>query len=650
MTTTIVAPQARSASSSAFPKWQFFAVLLLFFAVFFGSLFSPGLQDDADSTHAEAAREMLLTHDFVTLKINGNRYLEKAPVMYWAVALSYSIFGVNEFAAHLPLAMSMLLLLLLAARWGERAFGHRAAIYAGMFFATTAGCYLFTRILIPESILSFFIAASFYFFATALEEGEMKGGKAWRWYAGYAGLALAVLTKGLLALAVVGMAAAAYAAISGEWRRWREFRLLTGPLLFLAIAAPWHILAGLRNPHFFWFYFVNEHFLRFLGKRIPKDYNKQKNSLYWSLHLVWLFPWSLYLPVALRQPIRKWRARRKNPAPQPRPPLTFRSRTELLCLAWAGVTLLFFSFSTNQEYYTFPAYFPMLLLIAARLSSEERASEGRADEERSSEEKKSSQEKSSEERSVREKSTAAVRGPRRWLVACPGVLAAICLASAAVLVWGLWTSRHIPFVPDIGTVLAKPNLQSDTLSMGHFLDLTGESFAALRFPAILATIVLLIGPTLAFLWRRKGRQLAATWATAITMSLFLIAAHLALIRFDPFLGSRLMARQIAPQLRPQDRFMIYGDEAYGSSLLFYLRRPIELIDGRTTSMWWGSTYPDAPHIFLDDYDLLQAWNSPQRVFLFVPEYQRARVRALLPGPLRVVSEASGKVIFTNHAQ
>ncbi len=560
---------AVSARPPRFGKFSIAGVLLLFAVVYVGSLFSPGLQDDADSTHAEAAREMLATHDFVTLKINGNRYLEKAPLMYWVVALSYFFFGVNEFAAHLPVAVSMLLLVLLAMRWARRAFDDRAAIYAGLFISTAAGCYLFTRILIPESILSFFIAASFYCFATALEDGD-----AWRWYGGYACVALAVLTKGLLAIVVVGLALSLYAALSGEWRRWREFRLFTGTLLFLVIAAPWHILAGIRNPHFFWFYFVNEHFMRFLGKRIPKDYNKQTDSLYWTLHLVWLFPWSLYLPVALRRPIADWMARRRLGALKtPRTPLNFRSRTELLCLIWAGVTLVFFSFSTNQEYYTFPAYFPILLLIAARLANEEES------------------------------------GSRRWLLWTSGVLAVICIAISAVLAAGLWNSRQLPFVPDIGTVLAKPNLQAETLSMGHMLDLTGESFAALRLPAILAAVVFLIGPALAFGLRRRGAQRAATWMTAATMAVFLIAAHIALVRFDPFLGSQVMARQIAPELKPTDRVMIYGDQSFGSSLLFYLRRPIELVNGNTTSMWWGSTYPDAPHIFLDDQDLLRAWNS-----------------------------------------
>ncbi len=293
-------------------------VLCLFAAVYFGSAFTPGLQDDADATHAEAAREMYVTHDFVTLKINGNRYLEKAPLMYWLIASSYAVFGVNEFAARVPTMLAILGLTLLAMKWGRRAFGDRAAIYAGMFVATTVGYYLFSRVLIPEAVLSLFIAGSFYCFLTALEDG-----KPWQWYGGYACLALAVLTKGLLALVVVGFAMLLFLAVSGEWRRWREFHIATGLLLFFAIATPWHVLAGIRNPHFFWFYFVNEHFMRFLGKRIPKDYNKQENSLYWTLHMVWLFPWSLYLPIALRRPIVDWMARRKQGAVRAKSPAHF---------------------------------------------------------------------------------------------------------------------------------------------------------------------------------------------------------------------------------------------------------------------------------------------------------------------------------------
>jgi 4-amino-4-deoxy-L-arabinose transferase-like glycosyltransferase len=594
-------------------RFAWAAVIALFLAIYLGSAFSPALQDDVDSSHAEAAREMLTRGDFVTLHINGVRYLEKAPLMYWMVAGCYRVFGANEFATRLPTVAAMFLLALLGMVWGSRAFGSRAGLYTGLFTATSVGYFLFTRVFIPEAILSLLIAAAFYCLVCALD----RPGTRWSWYAVYALLALAVLTKGLLALVVIGVTLIAYLAITGEWRRWREFHLFSGLLLFFAIAAPWHILAGLRNPGtpdhhgFFWFYFVNEHFLRFLGKRIPKDYNKLPGYLYWTLHLVWLFPWSLYLPLALRRLIADLRRRRRELTP-----LDFRGRTRCICILWASVTLLFFAFSTNQEYYTFPAYLAILMLLASALAGEEL--DGKE---------------------------AQKRQP--WLLATSAVSVTVRLIFAAVLIAGLWSSRHLPFVPDIGEVLAQTNMDTDTLSMGHILNLTGQSFAALRFPAILAVIALVFGSLAELILRVKRKNFASTWALAVTMMVFLMAAHVALIRFDPFLSSRLLATRIQQQLQPQDRVLIYGDQSQGSSLVFYLRRPIELVNGRASSMWFGSTFPDAPHIFLEDADLVRLWNSGTRVFLFVPDFQQQKVNEVLGSNKLVYASISGKIVYTN---
>ena len=583
------------------------ALALVFAAVYLGSLFSPPLLDDADSTHAEAAREMLVSGDYVTLHINGVRYLEKAPLPYWLVAFSYRIFGVNEFASRLPMALSVLLLGVLALVWGRRAFGERAGIYAAAFVYTAAGVFLFTRILIPDVLLSLLIAASLYYFLTALESREV-----WRWYAGYACMALGVLTKGLIALAFPGGAAFIYLAVTGEWCRWREFRLISGLTFFLLIAAPWHILAGLRNTGgqnghgFFWFYFVNEHFLRFLGKRYPRDYNKLPWALYWSLHLVWLFPWSLYLPAAVRTIIDVRKGKRSG---------DFTYRTRLLCWILAGLILVFFAISTNQEYYTFPAYLPLLMLLADGMA--------------------------------RSENSDCDQGIRKgWLRISAGVLAVIGVAASVTLLTLLWKSRHLPFEADIGNVLAKHNMATDTLSTSHMLDLSYESFAALRLPAIIAAITLLIAPLLSFLMRLRRRHYLATWAMALGMAVFLIAAHIALGRFGPYLSSKALAEQIAERSRPGDRVMIYGDQAFGSSLLFYLQRPIELVEGRTTSMWFGSTFPDAPKIYLTDADLQRDWSGTDRVFLFVPPHLKKRVDALLPGRF-VVAEVSGKYVYSN---
>jgi 4-amino-4-deoxy-L-arabinose transferase-like glycosyltransferase len=595
-------------------------VLALLLLVYLGSAISPALLDDADSTHAEAAREMLVRGDYVTLHVNGVRYLEKAPLPYWLVAFSFRVFGVNALAARLPSILAVLLLALLAMAWAGRAFGPRAGIYAGLFAATATGVFLFTRIMIPEALLSLFIAASLYCMLTALNPGAGRsvgvrvGGPylRWRWYGVYAGAALAVLTKGLVALVFIVLPAGGYLLLTGEWRHWREFRLASGTALFLLIAAPWHLLAGYRNPGFLWFYFVNEHFLRFLGKRFPKDYNKLPVALYWSLQLAWLFPWSLFLPGVVRDLWKDSRRSRVRPGGEAAgSPMGFARQTRLLCALWAGIVLVFFSISTNQEYYTFPSYLPLLILLAGAVAASE------------------------------------LRGGSRWLTWSTGALTLVSLAAGAALFAALWSSRHLPYAADIGNVLAKHDLANDTLSLSHMLDLQGDTFAALRLPALLALLALTLGPLSACFLRWRKRHYAATWSLACAMATVLIAAGLAYARFQPYLSSKGLADSIARQAVPQDQVVIYGEQSAGSSLLFYLQRPIFVVNGWATSMWFGSTFPDVPKLSWSDADLVRAWDSGARIFLFVPAFKKPQVDALLGGPKYVVAESSGKTVYSN---
>ena len=254
--------------------------------------------------------------------------------------------------------------------------------------------------------------------------------------------------------------------------------------------------------------------LRFLGRRYPVDYNKLPFVLYWSLHLVWLFPWSIYLPVVLR---RAWTARTRwlrgvRPAPYSIAARSarFRSRTNWLLAIYAAVILVFFSLSTNQEYYTYPVYFPLLLLTAGALASEE-----------------------SEPAPV-----------SKWLTGAQAVLALIGIVAAVALGYGLWSSRAIPSGSDIGALLAHRDVAGYTLSMSHLFDLTGPSFAALRLPAGLAAAGLLLGPVVAWVLRRQRHHFEATVSVAFTSAVFLIAAHIALVRFEPMLSSRAMADTI----------------------------------------------------------------------------------------------------------
>src|SRR5215469_11805194 len=162
-------------------------VLLVWLLVYVATIFQPPLLDDADTVHAEAAREMLLRHDWVTLHINGGfRYLEKAPLMYWAVAASFKVFGVHEWSARLPIALGVLALLLVTYRLGRRVYGESqpqgeaAGLYAALVLATGFGPFIFTRILIPDMAVALWLALGFDFFLTTLDQAEA-GEEPTRW-------------------------------------------------------------------------------------------------------------------------------------------------------------------------------------------------------------------------------------------------------------------------------------------------------------------------------------------------------------------------------------------------------------------------------------------------------------------------------------
>ncbi len=656
-TKAVERPVRLAASTRA--VWLLFAAI--FIAVYFASLFSPPLLDDVDAAHAQAAQHMAESGDLITSKINGIRYIEKPPLPYWAVAGMYRIFGENTFATHLPNALAMLGLAWLAWLWARRAWGERAGLYAGLGVLTSVGPFLFTRFIIPESMLALFLLISLYALITTLE-----GGGPLIIYWTWAGVALALLTKGFVAPVFFVGAAVPYLLLTGHWRRWRALRPLSGLLVFLAIAAPWHILCGIINHDqgnpignhptignvhgFFYFYFMNEHVLRFFNMRYPHDYNKMPGMWYWVAHLAWLFPWSLFLPEAV---VTAWKTRRswiKHLRPDSGDTvdfyldnalredvasyvlrLKFRVRTIWLLSLFSAWTLVFFSISTNQEYYTFPVWPPLFILIAGVMADIE--------------------ENYGVDRGKPVVSTA-------WLTGAQAVFAVVGVLAAAALGWGLWTSRNLPFVPDIGSVLAHRGVGDYTLSMSHLFDLTGDSFAALRLPAAMAAIVLLIGPAAGWLLRLKKKHVASTVSVALTMTVFLIAAHIAFARFEPMLSSKPLADAIMAKGSPADTFIIYGDQSSGSSVIFYTNaffhgRPALLVlprcgqHGEGSTLLWGSCYPDAPDIYLSDEKLAKIWGTGERKWIFAEDTERDKVEAVLTGRLYPVETIADKTLWTD---
>jgi 4-amino-4-deoxy-L-arabinose transferase-like glycosyltransferase len=658
MTNELNIKNRQNQSPSTVATWALLAVVFL--AVQFASLFAPPLLDDADASHAQVAQHMAESGDWVTMKVDGIRYLEKPPLPYWLDAALYRILGQNAFATHLPNALALLGCAWIAWLWTTRAWGRRAGLYAALGVLTSMGPFLFTRFSIPEALLSFLLLFALYCFITGLESHLPA-----RFYGMWAALALATLTKGLIAPVFFAAAAIPLLLLSGHWRRWLQLKPFSGILLFLAIAAPWHILAGLANPdqghpignhptpgnvHGFWyFYFVNEHFLRFIGERFPHDYNRLPFLAYWLLHLVWLFPWSLFLPallVAAWKTRHTWMQHLRRDAGQTVDfyldhavredvagyvaRLKFRVRSAWLLGLFSAFILLFFSISTNQEYYTFPAWTPLLILIAAMLAEIEqnRGPDG-------------------------EKPLLSTA----WITAAQAVFAGAGILAALALGWGLWESRNLPYVSDIGTLLAHRNVGGYTLSMSHFFDLTGPSFAALRCPAAIAAVTLLVGPALGWFFRLRRRHFAATVSIALTATVFLVAAHIAFARFEPMLSSKQLADTILQRGSPADSFIIYGDQSDASSVVFYthdfLRKPAFVVvepcspHGNGSSLLWGSCYPDAPKIFLSDDRLSKAWGTGSRKWLFAQDTYQSKAEQLLAGRLYHVQSIADKALWTD---
>src|SRR6185295_11053262 len=359
---------SRNASGSAYFGLIVVAVAAI---VFLGCISSPpSLMDDVDAVQAQISRNMLDSGDWVTARLDGVAYLEKSPLKYWMIALAFKVLGVHDWVARLPVALSAVLLCWLAYGMGTWAFSQRAGMYAGLALSTCVGLFLFTRIQIPDVTITATIALALWAFLRALDPEEQRPAV---WSAVMAAaIGAGLLLKGLIAVLFPVAAMLLFLFFTGEWKSkdaWRRLHVVRGVLLAVAIASPWHILATLRNPPyfdftmhsapgeyrgFFWFYFINEHLLRFLGQRYPRDYNTVPRVWFWLFHIVWLFPWSFYGASALKLNYR---------------PVDRAGRTRLLAVCWIAVVLIFFSFSTTQEYYSMPTYPAFALLLGCGIST-----------------------------------------------------------------------------------------------------------------------------------------------------------------------------------------------------------------------------------------------------------------------------------------
>ncbi|HJV49839.1 MAG TPA: glycosyltransferase family 39 protein [Noviherbaspirillum sp.] len=495
-------------SGLSIPLWLVWAAALVFVA---GGLGSFGILDNNEGLYAEIPREMLASHDWrlwVIPHLNGLPYMEKPPLLYWLTALSFALFGESEWAARLVPALSSLACVALLLSFGRAVRRPQAARLAALMFVSGVGVTAMSHVLMFDMLLTALLTAALMLAYRYLEEERAA---LLRW--SYAFLALALLAKGFVALILFGMVIAAFVlasvrSFSGLGRACAKWFDPFALLVFFAIAAPWHIAASLTEPIFPWFYFINEHVLRFLGQREPHDYYSGKWWYYLPRMAIYLFPWSFLL-------FGMAASRRRDERQESR------ALRRFLFAAWA-MPLLFFSVSSAKANYYLVAVMPFAALHLA-LALENHG----------------------------------------FLTPLARLLPGGLIAVLSIVVLLVLTAR-IGQADSALTVMGLPQHQF----LQYFF--SGVAFLAVA-AALLAWRVARIG-VLAYL-------LVPAW-TAFGLMAVLHA-------MEPLVSTRLLASVLQGELRGWTVYL-YRNFEEQSSLPFYLKHPVPVVDMHSNDLYWGN--------------------------------------------------------------
>jgi len=466
-------------------------VLAIPFLQYLGGL---PLMDPDEGRYAEIPREMLEQGDLITPTLNYVKYFEKPPLLYWINAASLKSLGMNEFAARFPSAMCGLLTVLATYIIARKLYDRRSALIAALILGTSVGFVLQSRIILTDMLLTFCLTAALGSFIVAAGR-EGRRSQALPWYLFYLFCALATLAKGLIGMVFPAGIIFFYLLLSRRWRLLAEMRLLSGLLLFLAVAAPWFVAVSLRNPEFAQFFFIHEHFQRFTSA-VHGRY--QPFWFFVPVLLGTMLPWSFFIPGAL---VRAWCDRKHEGG-----------RAGLYLLIWTAVIFLFFSKSNSKLIpYILPIFPPLSILIGHRLSL---IADGRA----------------------REIKTAT------FLL---GV--SLCLISAGAVAYGL-----LPGLSNGELMQAFPRYAKELSSFqGHAPAISTANCLIIAALAAIQGVACLV-----FAGRFPMRLIATLSLSSLVLIIFLDRRIMPVITADE--STRVLAGEVKKKLTPQTRIVTWG--------------------------------------------------------------------------------------------
>ncbi len=567
-------------------------IVLAALPFFLFGLGAPAL-NDGEAMYAEVPREMRGGGDWVTPHLNGTRHFDKPPLTYWAIGAGQAVLGETEFAARLWPALATWATILVVGALGSTLYGARAGWLAALAFAASLGPYLFGRQVMPDAILSLWVALALLGYARGhARYGAGRG--PWPWVM-YASLGLAALTKGVLGAGLPAAIIGLHVLATGRLRATLSWRLAAGLGLAGAIALPWHLAVARANPDFLGYYLIREHLLRFTGQRYPQD-EFLSLPVFLGLTLLWTFPWVALVPQVV------WRAARRLAGQG------MRKGEDLLPLLWMAVIVgLFAAAQSRLEYYALPAMSAFALLIGKLWDELLGGAAGEP--------------------------PPSARGLTLGL----GTMAGLMVAAAAAALMVLGPAKGLVFRafaaswPEAGW-FGSPE-QVATLDR-------------IRIPtlATLAGVAALTGGALAA--ARRSRPGLACGLLAGMMAPVFVLIHWGFLVMEPYQSSRPIAEIVQRAAGPGDAVVVQEPHEYMwvAGITFYTQRMVTILkDPKFEGVAAVSREP--AERFLNREELRALWASGLPLVVVADE--RGDVGAMLGRvrPAEVVGRAGGRVVL-----
>jgi hypothetical protein len=559
-------------------------VLVIALALLLPGLGRAPFDDPGEGMHAEIAREILLTNDWITLYLNGVRYFDKPPLLYWLTALSIAVFGPTEWAARLWPLLAALAAVAGTTFLGVKLLSPCAGLVAGLALLTSAGFFAYARYVRPETLFVASIQWGFALLLLALVESR-------RWFAvlGCALLGIAALAKdplgalGPLAALAIALALAGRIQPFSAWLPWRGIALL------ILLGGAWYLVSTLKNPGFLWYTVVDNHLLNVVRARsFPDEDVPLTSGEFLAVAGLGAFPWILTAGLTTARLIvrRAWREPNEMPW--------------IALSVWvAGVFLLFTFAPFKLPHYGLLVY-PALALLAARWWEESRA---------------------------------AVWGQILHLIAF--LVIALCLA------WVYWSDGRAfsSWVFNATDVYTRKELSISQSS-------PFPPWENLR-PLVGATALIFgVGSLGLFVAIGRGARTLGLVTVCLTLLAWMPLVGSAGSLVAETRSVRALAREIMNRVGPGDVLVHEGPIENSGALEFYSGARPRILDGTVSVLGFGATFPDSTGTFWDRARLAEAWRGPRRVFLITIRTPERSVVSDLTG-LHKLAEGGGRWLYSN---